>query len=210
MLCNDTEPRLGNSRRCAVSEAEGRYRHGVDRQSNRARLSQEPNAVSPAVLVRLLSAAGNKLNVGRTMIVGLQRGVSSAAASRNLVASATLPSPWRRILAAVEKITQALSCRNQLDISIEATEAAAKLSWEFDAVTANGFMRASIAFLPFALDDGRKVLSLQSARAPLQPHCGRYQRVAKVRLLLNPVQCPEPGRGAGAGNIGQVQCYQQH
>jgi hypothetical protein len=107
-------------------------------------------------------------------------------------ASATLPSPWRRILATVEKITQALSCRNQLDISIEA---AAKLSWKFDAVTANGFMRASTAFLPFALDDGRKGLSLQSARAPLQPHCGRYQRVAKVRLLLNPVQCPEPGRG---------------
>jgi hypothetical protein len=123
-------------------------------------LPQEPNKVSSAVLDRLLSAAGDKLNGGRTMSVGLQRGVPSAAASRNLVAFGHAPVAARRaILASVEEMARALTGRNQVDISTEAAEAAAKLLWESEAVTANGFMRASAILLPFALDDRREAAS---------------------------------------------------
>jgi hypothetical protein len=62
-------------------------------------------------------------------------------------------------------------------------------------VTAHGFMRASTAFLPFALDDGRKVFYVQSALAPLQPHCGRYQRVAKAGYYSS--LCNVRSRGGG-------------
>ena len=115
-------------------------------------LPQEPDDVSSAVLDRLLSAAGAKLNGGRAMRVGLQRGVSSASASRNLAAFGRAPAAARRtLLAGIEEMAGAVTGRHQLDISTKAAEAAATLLWESRSVTADGFVRASAILLPFAL-----------------------------------------------------------
>jgi len=123
-------------------------------------LPQEPNEVSSAVLDRLLSAAGSKLNGGRAMRVGLQHGVSPAAASRNLVSFGNAPEAVRRhILTGVEEMAAALGGRHQLDISKEAAEAAAKLLWEYGTVTTNGFVRAATTLLPLALNERREVAS---------------------------------------------------
>ncbi|MBQ4853589.1 hypothetical protein IMW82_02710 [Rhodanobacter sp. B2A1Ga4] len=123
-------------------------------------LPQEPNKVSSAALDRLLSAAGSKLNGGRAMRVGLQRGVSPAAASRNLVAFGRAPVAARgSLLAGIEEMAGAMTGRRQLDMSTEAVEAAAKMLWESGSVTANGFVRASAILLPFALGDRREAAS---------------------------------------------------
>ena len=120
-------------------------------------LPQEPNEMSSAVLDRLLSAAGAKLNGGRAMRVGLQRGVSPGAASRNLAAFGRAPAAARgSLLAGIEEMAGAITGRQQLDLSIEATEAAAKLLWESRSVTAHGFVRASAILLPFALGERRE------------------------------------------------------
>lgn len=123
-------------------------------------LPQQPNEVSAATLNRLLSAAGDKLNGGRTMRVGLQRGVSQASASRNLVAFGYAPAAARRsLLTGIEEMAVALTGRHQLDISTEAADAAAKMLWESRSVTANGFVRACAILLPFALGDRREAAS---------------------------------------------------
>jgi len=123
-------------------------------------LPLEPNEVSSAVLDLLLSAAGDKLNGGRAMRVGLQRGVSPAAASRNLVAFGRAPVAVRRsLLTGVEEMAGAITGRHQMDISMEAAEAAAKLLWDSGSVTANGYLRASTILLPFALGDKREAAS---------------------------------------------------
>jgi hypothetical protein len=143
-------------------------------------LPQEPSEVSSSVLDRLLLAAGDKLNGGRTMIHGLQRGVSSAAASRNLVAFGRAPIAARNpILAGVEEMARALTGRNQLDISTGAAEAAANLLWESETATANGFIRASAILLPLALDDRREASSplIAAAFPPV------YRELAKDRAV---------------------------
>ena len=62
-------------------------------------LPQEPGELPSAVIDRLLSGAGDRLNGGRVMRVGLQRGVSPAAASRNLAAFGRAPAAARAISA---------------------------------------------------------------------------------------------------------------
>ena len=123
-------------------------------------LPQEPNEVSSAALDRLLSAADDKLNGGRVMRVGVQRGVSPAAASRNLLAFGRAPVAARRsLLNGVEEMASAMTGRHQMDISTEGAEAAAKLLWDSGSVTANGFIRASTILLPFVLGDRREAAS---------------------------------------------------
>jgi hypothetical protein len=143
-------------------------------------LPQEPKDVSLETLDHLLSAAGGKLNGGKAMRVGLNRNVSSVAASRNLVAfELTSDGTRKSILAGVEEMAGALTGRRKLDISVEAAEAAAKLLWESQAVTSSGFVRASAAILPFALDDRREVASplLAAAFPPV------YRELAKESAL---------------------------
>lgn len=123
-------------------------------------LPQEPREVPSAVIDRLLSAAGDRLNGGRAMRVGLQPGVSSAAASRNLMAFGRAPSAARRsLLTGIEEMATALTGRHRLDIGMEAAEAAARMLWESGSVTANGFIRAAAILLPFALGDRRETAS---------------------------------------------------
>ncbi len=123
-------------------------------------LPQEPDEVSSTALDGLLSAAGAKLNGGRVMRVGLQRGVSAEAASRNLAAFGRAPVAARgALLAGIEEMAGAIAGRHQLDISTEAAEVAATLLWESGSVTANGFVRASATILQSALDDRREAAS---------------------------------------------------
>ncbi|MBW8468760.1 MAG: hypothetical protein K0M67_10900 [Thiobacillus sp.] len=123
-------------------------------------LPQEPNEVSAGILDRLISAAGDRLNGGKAMRVGLQWGVSPTAVSRNLVAFGRAPVAARRpILNGVEEMAGALAGRHQLDMSTEAAESAATLLWESASVNANGFLRASAILLPFALAERREVAS---------------------------------------------------
>ncbi|KRG60217.1 hypothetical protein [Stenotrophomonas nitritireducens] len=115
-------------------------------------LPQEPNEVSPAVLDQLLSAVGSKIDGGRTMRVGVRRGVSPAAASRNLVAFGRASAATRgSLLVGIEEMAAAMIGRHQLDISLEAAETAGKLLWESGSVAPKGFVRASAILLPFAL-----------------------------------------------------------
>lgn len=123
-------------------------------------LPQEPNEVPSAALDRLLSAAGDKLNGGRLMRVGVQRGVSPAAASRNLLAFNRAPIAARRsLLTGIEEMGGAMAGRHQMDISTEAAEAAAKLLWDSGSVAAPRLLRASTILLPFVLGDRREAAS---------------------------------------------------
>jgi len=162
IACNVTMPRhhyvalivalLPNLTGCIATELVGK--------AIELALPQEPNEVSSTALDRLLSAAGAKLNGGRLMRVGLQRGVSSEAVSRNLAAFVHAPVATRgALLAGIEEMAGAITGRRQLDISTVAAEAAAKLLWESRSVTANGFVRASATILQSALKDRREAAS---------------------------------------------------
>ncbi|MFM0348140.1 GAP1-N1 domain-containing protein [Paraburkholderia sp. RL17-347-BIC-D] len=150
-------------------------------------LPQEPNEVSSAILDRLLSAAGDKLNGVRAMRAGLQRGVSSAAASRNLMAFGRAPNAARRpMFNGVEEMANALAGRRQLDISKEAAEIVANLLWESGSVTANGFMRASATLLPIALDEKREVASplIAAAFPPVYRELTKDSALALLSLMF--------------------------
>ena len=143
-------------------------------------LPLESTEISSDVLDRLLSEMGGKLNGGRAMRVGLQRGVSSAAASRNLEAFDRAPlSPRQRILTAMEEMSNALIGRRHLDISIEAAEAAAKLLWDSRSVNVSSFVRASANLLPFALDERSQVASplIAAAFPPV------YRELAEAKTI---------------------------
>ena len=123
-------------------------------------LPQEPGELPSAVIDRLLSGAGDRLNGGRVMRVGLQRGVSPAAASRNLAAFGRAPAAARQsLLAGIEEMATAITGRHRLDIGTDAAEAAARLLWDSESVTANGFIHAAAILLPFALNDRREPAS---------------------------------------------------
>ncbi len=123
-------------------------------------LPLNPDEVPSEVLDRLLLAAGTKLNGGRAMRVGLQRGVTPEAASRNLRAFGRAPAAVRKpLLAGIEEMANAITGRHQLDISTEATDAAAALLWDSRSVTSPGFIRASAMLLPFALNDRQEAAS---------------------------------------------------
>jgi hypothetical protein len=123
-------------------------------------LPLEPDQVPADVLNHLLSAAGAKLNGGKAMRIGLQRGVSSEAASRNLVSFGQAPvAVQRSLLAGIEEMANAITSRYQLDLSIEAAEAAAMLLWEARSLTMQSFVRASAILLPFVLSDRQETAS---------------------------------------------------
>lgn len=123
-------------------------------------LPQELNNISFDTIEKLLSAAGERINGGRVMLLGLQWGVSPAAASRNILAFDCSPTDTRRpIITAVEEMARALMSRKRLDISMEAAEVVAKLLWESRSVNVNGFFRASAMLLPLALEERREIAS---------------------------------------------------
>ncbi len=133
-------------------------------------LQQEPDEVSSSIVNGLLLAVGDRLNGGRALRLGLQRGVSPAAASRNLLAFRRAPHAVRRsMLDGIEEMAGALAGRHHLDISLKAAEAAAMLLWDSGSVNVNGFLRASAIILPLALDEPRVVASplIAAAFAPV-------------------------------------------
>lgn len=163
-------------------------------------LPQEPNAVSSDVLDRLLSAAGDKLDGSSLMRIGLQRGVSPAAASRNLEAfGRTTVAARGCLLTGVEEMAGALTGRLQLDVSTEAAEAAAKLLWESKAVNSNGFVRASAILLPFALSDRREAASplIAAAFPPVYWELGKdgsFDLLSYIFIFLDWDKCKSARR----------------
>jgi hypothetical protein len=150
-------------------------------------LPQEPNEVSSAILDRLLAAAGDKLNGGRAMRVGLQRGVSPATASRNLVAFGRAPAPSRRLLlTSIEEMAISLTSRHQLDISTEAAYAAAMMLWDSRSVNESGFVRAAAILLPFALGDRREAASplIAAAFPPVYWELGKDSAFDPLRYIF--------------------------
>lgn len=125
-------------------------------------LLNDPKEVSLERLAKLLSVAGGRVNGAKIFRLGLQRGVSAAAASRNLEAFGQASLPVRRsLLAGIEEMATAIAGRQHMDLSIRATEFAAALLWDSKSVTSTGFVRASAILLPFAL--GHR----QAAASPL-------------------------------------------
>ncbi len=123
-------------------------------------LPEDPSDLPLGILNRLLLAMGARLNGGRMMRAGLLKGISSAAASRNVLAFSRTSGAGRdSILSAVEEMAEAIAGRRQLDLTPEAIEAAASLLEESEHIDASGFLRASALLLPFALDDRRPLAS---------------------------------------------------
>jgi hypothetical protein len=115
-------------------------------------LPQEPKEIPLETLDKLLSATGGKINGAKVFRVGLQRGVSPTAASRNLEAfGRAQPAVRRSLLAGIEDMATAIAGRQQIDLSTRSTELAAALLWDSRPVTPKGFVRASAILLPFAL-----------------------------------------------------------
>ena len=108
----------------------------------------------------LLSTSDADLNGSRAFRIGLERKVSTSAASRNLVAFSKSPSGARaRLMQAIEDMARALVGRGVLDLSVRAIEAAASLLWESRMVNHNGYVRASAVLLPFLLNAKKKPAS---------------------------------------------------
>lgn len=150
-------------------------------------LPQHPNEVSSTILDQLLAATGNKLDGGKAMRVGLQRGVLQESASRNLVSFDRAPAGTRKLLlTGIEEMAVALTGRRQLDISTEAAEAAGRMLWESRLVTTNGFTRASIILLPFVLGDRREAASplIAAAFPPIYWELGKDSMVDPLRYVF--------------------------
>lgn len=125
-------------------------------------LPSDPKEVPLEWLAKLLSVAGGRVNGARVFRLGLQRGVSAAAASRNLEAFGRATPPVRQsLLTGIEDMASVISGRQHMDLSIRATELAAALLWDSRSVTSAGFVRASAILLPFALNHR------QAAASPL-------------------------------------------
>ena len=125
-------------------------------------LPMEPNEVPLEWLVKLLAVAGRKISGARIFRRGLQRGVSAAAASRNIQALGQTNLPVRKsLLVGIEDMASAIVGRQQMDLPIRATEIAASLLWDSRLVKSSGFVRASAIVLPFALSHR------QAAASPL-------------------------------------------
>jgi hypothetical protein len=118
-----------------------------------AALPHDLESVWSSAIEILLGKTDSELNGVRAMRLGLERGVSSAAASRNLIAFNRAPTVVRKnILMAVEEMAGNLIGRYQLDLSLEAVEAAASILWDSEAMNPGARLRASASLLPFLLD----------------------------------------------------------
>lgn len=123
-------------------------------------LPRDSQALPRETLDRLLAAAGSKISGAKAFRVGLQRGVPSATASRNLEAFARSPPAVRRsLLTGIEEMANAIVGRHRLDLSTEATEIAAILLWDSETVNRNAFVRASAILLPFVLGERTEAAS---------------------------------------------------
>lgn len=97
----------------------------------------------------LLNAAGPQLNVAQAFRMGAQRGVSGTVASRNLVAFNSTHSQLRkRFVDAVHAMAMALVDRSRIDISLQASDAAAQLLWAAYEQNEQENLKASAVLLP--------------------------------------------------------------
>jgi len=103
----------------------------------------------PGAMGELMAAVSDGFNAARAFRLGLQRGVSGAIASRNLIAcNASPPLVRRKFIDAVESMATALVDRDRMDISLQAADAAAGLLWDAHQGSRPAYLKASAALLP--------------------------------------------------------------
>lgn len=131
-------------------------------------LPLESSEISADLVNRLLSSLGTDFDGDELMRAGLHGSVSGAAASRNLLAFMHAAAPTRRsLLNGIEQMANAMVDRQWVDVTTEASEAAASLLWESASVVPDKFVNASTILLPLALSDrGAAASPLISAAFP--------------------------------------------
>lgn len=123
-------------------------------------LHQDPSLVPLRSLEQLLLAAGPELNGAMVMRIAMQRGGTAAAVSRNLIVFERARGRARAsLLAGIEEMAKAIVARSELDMTVEAAEAAAAMLWESREANPRGFLRASATLLPFALANRQEAAS---------------------------------------------------
>jgi GTPase-associated protein 1, N-terminal domain type 1 len=127
-------------------------------------------------LSMLLGITGNKLNGAWAMLWGLDNGVRTDIASRNLIAFGNAPPESRgSLVKAVEELENALRGRSALDLDLRAMEAGAAIFWDAYSATPEAALRASGRLLPVLLRaKSRPVSALVAATFPLV-----YRELAK-------------------------------
>ncbi|MGN4068061.1 hypothetical protein ACS0Y7_25930 [Burkholderia gladioli] len=112
-------------------------------------------------IVLLLGAMGDSLDAGWALRYGLERGVPTTVANRNLVAFNFAPAvPRRRILVAVDDLAWALDGRHVIDIDDSAIRAAANLLADANDYAWSAALAASGRLLP---------LLMRSRHVPVSP-----------------------------------------
>lgn len=103
-------------------------------------------------IVRLLGAIADGLDAGWALRYGLERGVPTTVASRNLVAFNFAPSvPRGRIMAAVDDLAWALDGRHVIDLDVSAINAAADLLADANHHAGSAALAASGRLLPLLM-----------------------------------------------------------
>ena len=111
-------------------------------------------------IIRLLGAMGGDLDAGWAVRHGLERGVSAAMASRNLVAFNSAPAlPRGRIMAVVDDLARALDGRHVIDVDLSAIDAAANLLADANHYAWSAALAASARLLPLLMRSGREPVS---------------------------------------------------
>ncbi len=115
-------------------------------------------------LTMLLGVIGSMLDGASILWRGLERGVSSSIAERNLIAFNEAPPQARqRIMAAVDDFGRALEGRHGLAFDKAASDSCAQLLWDSQSINKDGLLRASGRLLPMLLRERRAPVSAMIA-----------------------------------------------
>jgi hypothetical protein len=117
-----------------------------------------------AILSMLLGILGARLDSRRVVRAGLERGVSSEVASRNLIAfEKTSSSARKRIVEVVDEIAHALQGRHIIDLSEPACDACARLMFDAERTSSKALLDAAGWLMPALLRARRQPVSLMIA-----------------------------------------------
>lgn len=130
-----------------------------------------------AILSMLLGILGARLDGGRVAWEGLERGINTEVASRNLIVFEKAPSAARqRIVKAVGELARALQVRHVIDLTEAANDAFAKLIFDAEKTSRNALTDVAGGLIPLLLSARHQPVSL--IIAALFPMI--YQELAKA------------------------------
>lgn len=117
-----------------------------------------------AVLSMLLGILGARLDGGWAARAGLERGIDSEVASRNLIVFEKAPSAARkRIVGAVDEIARVLQGRHAIDLAEAANDACARLIFDAEKTSHKALADAAGRLMPSLLSARRQPVSLMIA-----------------------------------------------